>query len=101
MFVEPLMPSCHLYPMQPETIRELYVYNHWANQRALASVTPLSPEHFTRGMGNSFGSLRDTLAHIRSAEWIWLERWLGRSPRSMLPASDFPTVEALRQRWAT
>jgi uncharacterized damage-inducible protein DinB len=87
--------------MQPETIHELYVYNHWANQRVLASVASLSPEQFTRSMGNRFSSVRDTLAHILSAEWIWLERWLGRSPRQMLAASDFPTVDTLRQRWAT
>jgi uncharacterized damage-inducible protein DinB len=87
--------------MQPETIRELYLYNHWANQRVLASVTPLSGEQFTRDMGNSFGSVRDTVAHILGAEWIWLERWLGRSPRALLPASDFPTVAAIGERWAT
>ena len=86
--------------MQPETIRELFVYNHWANQRVLASVTPLSAEQFTRGMGNSFGSLRDTVAHILGAEWIWLERWFGRSPKALLPASDFPTVASIRERWA-
>src|SRR5579859_657435 len=84
--------------MHPSTIRELFLYNHWANQRTLASVEPLSAEQFTRAMGNSFSSVRDTLAHILSAEWIWLERWLGRSPREMLPASDFPTVESLRRR---
>ena len=87
--------------MQAQTIRELYVYNHWANQRVLASVTPLSAEQFTRGMGNSFGSVRDTVAHILGAEWIWLERWLGRSPRALLPAADFPTVASIRERWAT
>jgi uncharacterized damage-inducible protein DinB len=87
--------------MQPETIRDLYLYNHWANQRTLASVAPLSSEQFTRGLGNSFSSMRDTVAHILGAEWIWLERWLGRSPKALLAASDFPTVDALRQRWAT
>ena len=85
--------------MQPETIRELYLYNHWANQRTVDSVAALSTEKFTRDMGNSFSSVRDTLAHILSAEWIWLERWHGRFPKSMLPASDFPTVETLRRRW--
>src|SRR5262249_17828424 len=85
--------------MQPETVRELYLYNHWANQRTLDAVTPLSSEKFTREMGNSFSSVRDTLAHILGAEWIWLERWLGRFPKSLLPAADFPTVEALRRRW--
>ena len=87
--------------MQPETIRELYVYNHWANQRVLASLAPLSGEQFTRNLGNSFSSVRDTVAHILAAEWIWLERWLGRSPKALLPASDFPTVAAIRERWAT
>jgi uncharacterized damage-inducible protein DinB len=87
--------------MQPETVRELYVYNHWANQRVLASLAPLSGEQFTRNLGNSFSSVRDTVAHILAAEWIWLERWLGRSPKALLPASDFPTVAAIRERWAT
>ncbi len=87
--------------MQLDVIRELYNYNEWANQRVISSVTPLTHEMFTRSMGNSFGSVRDTLAHILGAEWIWLERWLGRSPKALLSASDFPTVQALQQRWAT
>jgi uncharacterized damage-inducible protein DinB len=87
--------------MQLDAIRELYNYNHWANQRVISSVTPLTLETFTRTMGNSFSSVRDTLAHIVAAEWIWLERWLGRSPKALLSASDFPTVQALQQRWAT
>jgi uncharacterized damage-inducible protein DinB len=55
---------------------------------------------FTRNMGNSFVSLRDTLAHILGAEWIWLERWRGRSPKALLSASDFPTLQALQRSWA-
>ncbi|HET9836586.1 MAG TPA: DinB family protein, partial [Candidatus Angelobacter sp.] len=89
------------YLMHPSTIRELYLYNHWANQRTLASIEPLSVEEFTRAMGNSFSSVRDTLAHILGAEWIWLERWLGRSPRALLSAADFPTLSGLRARWET
>jgi len=86
--------------MQLDTIRELYDYNHWANQRVLSAMTPLTNDMFTRNMGNSFASLRETLAHILGAEWIWLERWLGRSPKALLSASDFPTLQALQRRWA-
>ncbi len=86
--------------MQLDVIRELYNYNNWANQRTISSVTPLTQQMFLRSMGNSFGSVRDTLAHILGAEWIWLERWLGRSPKALLSASDFPTVQAIQQRWA-
>ena len=85
--------------MQLDAIRELYDYNHWANQRVLSAMTPLTDDMFTRNMGNSFVSLRDTLAHILGAEWIWLERWLGRSPKALLSASDFPTLQALQRRW--
>src|SRR6516162_5354649 len=42
-------------------------------------------------MGNSFSSMRDTLANILGAEWIWLERWQGRSPRALPEAETFPT----------
>lgn len=87
--------------MELTYIRELYDYNHWANQRALAAAAKLSPEAFTKPMGNSFSSVRDTLAHILSAEWIWLERWNGRFPRAMLDAAAFPSLVALASRWKT
>ena len=87
--------------MELNHIRELYKYNRWANERTLAAAGQLDAEKFLRPMGNSFSSVRDTLAHILSGEWIWLERWLGRYPTALLSASDFPTVESLRGRWKT
>jgi len=42
--------------------------------------------------------VRDTLAHIMFAEWLWLERWLGRSP-SGPPPGEFPDLASLRSRW--
>ena len=85
--------------IEPAYIANLYVYNRWANGRTLAAAARLDPEKFTRPMGNSFSSVRDTLAHILGAEWIWLERWLGRSPKALLSSTDFPTVESLKLRW--
>lgn len=87
--------------MEPGDIRELYAYNRWANLRVLQASTKISNEAFLRPMGNSFSSVRDTLTHILSAEWIWLERWQGRFPRSMLDPADFPTVSVLESRWKT
>ena len=77
----------------------MYAYNRWANERTLDAVSPLTSEQFTRTVGGSFGSLRDTLVHILSAEWIWLERCRGRSPKAMLAPADFPDVASLRTRW--
>jgi len=85
--------------MDRNDLRELYDYNHWANHRTLSAAGKLDGEAFLRAMGNSFSSVRDTLAHILSGEWIWMERWMGRSPRALLNAGDFPTVQSLQARW--
>jgi uncharacterized damage-inducible protein DinB len=60
----------------------------------------LSSEQFTRDLGSSFPSVRDTLAHIMGAQWIWLERFRGRSPSALLSADPYPDVARLRTRWA-
>jgi uncharacterized damage-inducible protein DinB len=83
-----------------EDFRFLYVYNSWANHRTLDSCAALSPEQFTRDLGSSFRSVRDTLAHIYGAEWIWLERWHGRIPSALPSAADFPDLDSVRSRWA-
>jgi uncharacterized damage-inducible protein DinB len=86
--------------MNVEDFRLLYDYNSWANHRTLDACAPLDEEQFTRDLGSSFRSVRDTLAHICLVEWLWLERWLGRSPDEFPPATDFPTLESLRHRWS-
>ena len=71
--------------MNAEDIRNLFEYNAWANHRSLEAAAALTPEQFTRDLGSSFKSVRDTLAHIAAAEWIWLERFHGRSPSGFPP----------------
>ena len=85
--------------MELSDIRQLYDYNRWARRRILTVASTLGSDDFIRPMGNSFSSIRDTLAHILGAEWIWLERWQGRSPRALLEADTFPTVPSLESRW--
>jgi uncharacterized damage-inducible protein DinB len=65
----------------------------------LGVASKLSPEQFTTDLQSSHRSVRDTLAHTLAAEWIWLERWKGTSPKALLTATDFPTPESLRARW--
>jgi uncharacterized damage-inducible protein DinB len=79
--------------------RTLYDYNSWANRRVLEACAPLSGEQFTRQNGSSFPSVRDTLAHICGAEWIWLERWNSRVPAGIPAAADYPDFETLKRRW--
>jgi len=86
--------------MTPEEIRELFAYDRWANARTLDACAALSREQFTRDLGSSFRSVRDTVAHIIGAQWIWLERFGGRSPSSIPPGDAYPDIAALRARWS-
>ena len=85
--------------MSSEEMRLLYDYNAWANRRSLSAAAALAPEQFTKPMGSSFSSIRDTLAHIFGAEWIWLERFQGRSPSSLPDTTQYPDVVTLGERW--
>ena len=81
------------------TLNELFDYNYWARNRQLQACAGLTEEQFLRPLGNSFPSVRDTLTHLLAVEWLWLERWRGRAPRTLLAPEEFPTLAALSQRW--
>jgi len=83
-----------------EAIRSLYRYNEWANRRILDTSARCTSEQLLESGGASFDSLRDTLVHTMGAQWLYLERWHGRSPRAMPAAGDFPDLAAIRERWA-
>ena len=90
----------HWAPMELLTIiPEAIDYNYWARDRQLESCIALSAEQFLRPIGGSFPSVRETSAHMVAVEWIWLERWRGRSRRTLLPVDEFPTLAAVAERW--
>lgn len=80
-------------------VKELFAHNYWARDRQLQACSALTDEQFVQPMGSGFSSVRDTLVHLVGVEWIWLERWRGRSPRSLLSPSDFASLEAVTGRW--
>jgi len=85
--------------MTPEEMKVLYDYNAWANRREMDAASALTNEQFTKQLGSSFSSVRDTLAHIMGAEWVWLERFQGRSPSSLPDGSGYADVASLREAW--
>lgn len=85
--------------MSPDEVRLLYDYNAWANRRTLSSAAVLSVEQFTKSLGSSFSSVRDTLAHIWGSQWAWLERFQGQSPASLPESGQFPDLASLKARW--
>jgi uncharacterized damage-inducible protein DinB len=85
--------------MTREDLRTLLDYHYWARDRLLAALDPLAPEQFTRDLGSSFRSIRDTAVHTYAAEWAWYSRWQGQSPTALIPSDRFPDVAALRAAW--
>jgi len=85
-------------------IRRLFDYTEWANERALSAAEQLPDESLHRDVGISHKSIFGTLTHMAGAEWIWLERWQGRSP-AKAEAWSLWTVEScadlpeLKVRW--
>lgn len=82
-----------------EWIRTLYDYSAWANNRVLDTAGQLTDAQFLQGGGASFDSLRDTLVHTLSAQWIWLSRWQGYSPGAMLIPEEFTDLQFVRDHW--
>jgi len=97
--------------MNKEDIGLLYEYDRWANHRTLQAASQLSAEAFTRDLGGSFRSVRDTLVHILGGEWIWLSYWKMeshsfaaladlRTRRDALFSPElFPTFDAVQRKW--
>ncbi|MGH9399536.1 MAG: DinB family protein [Thermoanaerobaculia bacterium] len=85
--------------LSPEHIARFFAYGRWARSKVLEPVASLTAEEYARPIGGSFGSVQATLAHLYGADWVWLERWQGRSPRSLPASQEVPTLPALREKW--
>ena len=90
--------------MNLSDIRHLFDYTEWANGLAMNAAGKLSDENLRRDVAVSHSSIFGTLLHMAGAEWIWLERWHGRSP-AKTGAWSLWTTEAcadlarLNERW--
>jgi uncharacterized damage-inducible protein DinB len=86
--------------MNASDLHLLIDYHYWARDRVLDAAEALTSEQFTRDMGSSFRSVRDTLVHIYAAEWAWHSRWRGASPTALVSPELFPDIPSLRRAWA-
>ena len=84
--------------MLDTVIRSFYDYNAWANERVLDTATHLTPQQLVAPGGASFDSVRDTLVHTMNAQWLYLERWQGRSPLSW-PDQTYADLSGIRAGW--
>ena len=85
-------------------IRHLFDYTEWANALAMDAAAKLPDEDLRRDVSISHQSIFGTLLHMAGAEWIWLERWQGRSPAkaeawSLWTTESCADLAALQERW--
>ena len=86
--------------MRVADLQRLYDYGYWANKKLFAVMQHMPPEEFTRQVAGSYGSVRNTLVHVLSAEWGWLDRCGGRQRGARLDPDDYPTPAALIETWS-
>jgi uncharacterized damage-inducible protein DinB len=85
--------------MTLDELQILIEYHYWARDRLLESVEKLTPEQFSRDLGSSFKSVRETVVHLMGGDWIWCSRWEGVSPDAMPDAAPFTDLETIRAAW--
>lgn len=90
--------------MNLSDIRRLFDYTEWANDLAMDAAAKLSDADLRRDVSISHKSIFGTLLHMAGAEWIWLERWHGRSPAkaeawSMWTTESCADLDVLKGRW--
>ena len=85
--------------MTVKDLETMFDYGYWANRKLIEVISQLTPEQFTQSVAGSYGSVRNTMVHVLSAEWGWLDRCGGPQRGAALSAADFPTVTSLLDRW--
>ena len=85
--------------MTAKDLRSQFDYGYWANAKLFKVVATLTPEQFTQQISGSYGSIRNTLVHMLSTEWGWMERSGGWKRGPKLNASDFPTFASVLEKW--
>jgi uncharacterized damage-inducible protein DinB len=86
--------------VQITELKRLYDYSYWANARLFGVVGQLTTDEFTRSVSGSYGSVRNTLVHILSAEWGWLDRCGGFSRGPKLDPERYPTAQSVIDAWS-
>lgn len=83
------------HQMTVKDLESLYDYGYWANRKLFDVISQLTPEQFTRPVAGSYGSIRNTMVHVLSAEWGWLDRCGGPERGPALKPGDYPMERRL------
>lgn len=84
------------------SLTTLLRYNHWANERILASCAKLTDGQFTQPVtpDPGWGNLRGILVHALDTEYGWRCVLQDDDSDVILEASDFASVAEVAERWS-
>ena len=74
-------------------------YMYWGHDRVIDGARQLAAAQLTAPIRPGFLSTLALLTHVMGAERVWLSRWQGESPKSLLTAHDIPSLDALVAAW--
>ena len=85
-------------------LEQLIDFNYWGNGLILKYAEQLDESDFIEKGLHSHGGLRDILAHMLFAEWIWLDRMQQTAMpveemRKKFDAERYTDVESLYKDW--
>ncbi len=83
----------------PEFFQHLFEYTRWADLRQLETTTPLADEAYFKNHGWSFGTIHEVMLHMLSAQSIWLDRIVGRTPVWLADDSRMAERAAVEPEW--
>lgn len=87
--------------MIAEQIKNLFAYNEWAWNQVYTSLGNMdTAAYFAQRPIFEETSLHALLVHCLFAEYIWLARCLGHSPKTVLAADEYADLTAVREHWA-
>jgi uncharacterized damage-inducible protein DinB len=86
-------PSIQINPLL------LLDYMNWGHARTIDGARQLSAAQLATPIRPGFLSTLALLVHVMAAERLWLSRWQGASPKSLLSVRDIPSLDALVTAW--
>jgi len=86
-------------PWTVEQMRELFDFLRWGDIQMLQAAATVPEVEYLRERGISIGSIHKVLLHSMAVEWLWLQRWEGKSPARIENETNHPSLAALEERW--
>lgn len=82
--------------MAKNTLREMTIFNRWANSLLLDAAASMPDAQIDRRFEMGCGTIRETFRHIYGAARIWHERVNGLDQASLLPPANLKGMADLR-----